>query len=98
MSACSCPLARCKLFGKTALAGLADATGRSEAQLAIRYLVQHGFVCVPKSVTPERLRQNCAVFDFALSADQMAAIDGLDQGFEASNAVRAMQQPWAEIA
>ena len=93
-----CPLARCKLFGATDLARLAEETGRSEAQLCIRWLLQSGFVTIPKSTSAERIRANADVFAWSLSAEQMARMDALDQQFFASNAVKAMWMPWEEVA
>jgi diketogulonate reductase-like aldo/keto reductase len=46
----------------------------------LRWGLQHGRSVIPKSVRPERIAQNIDVFDFELSADEMAAIDGLDTG------------------
>jgi diketogulonate reductase-like aldo/keto reductase len=54
---------------------------KSPAQVAIRWILQHGMVTIPKSVHAERVRENAEVFDFALSAEEMATIDGLDRGY-----------------
>ena len=62
------------------LRALADAHGRSPAQIVLRWHIQLGNIVFPKSVTPERIRENIDVFDFELSADDMAVIDGLDTG------------------
>jgi 2,5-diketo-D-gluconate reductase A len=62
------------------LRALADGHGRSPAQIVLRWHIQLGNIVFPKSVTPERIRENIDVFDFALSADDMAVIDGLDTG------------------
>ncbi len=62
------------------LVGIAEAHGRSTAQIILRWHVQHGYIPIPKSVDPRRQRENLAVFDFDLAADEIAAIDALDQG------------------
>lgn len=92
-----CPLARCKLFGQTSLARIADELGKSEAHVCIRWLLQKGFVTIPKSTSDTRIRANADVFDFSLSEQHMAEIDALDQGFLASNAVKAMWRPWDDV-
>lgn len=51
--------------------------GRSPAQVVLRWHLQLGVLPIPKSATPERQAENLAVFDFALSAAQMAAISSL---------------------
>ncbi|MDG0789827.1 aldo/keto reductase [Cohnella ginsengisoli] len=59
--------------------------GKSPAQVVLRWDIQHGVVTIPKSVTPARIAENANVFDFVLSADEMALIDDLnrDQRFGA---------------
>lgn len=48
--------------------------GKSAAQVALRWLVQQGFVALSKTAKPERVAENIAIFDFALSDADMAAI------------------------
>jgi 2,5-diketo-D-gluconate reductase A len=62
------------------LRALADGHGRTPAQIVLRWHIQLGNIVFPKSVTPERIRENIDVFDFELSADDMAVVDGLDTG------------------
>jgi 2,5-diketo-D-gluconate reductase A len=62
------------------LRALADGHGRSPAQIVLRWHIQLGNIVFPKSVTPERIRENIDVFDFELSVDDMAVVDGLDTG------------------
>ena len=92
-----CPLARCKLFGQTALAKMAEKLGKTEAQLCIRWLLERGFVTIPKSTNAQRIKANADVFDWALTKEDLAELDALDQGFLASNAVKAMWTPWEEV-
>jgi 2,5-diketo-D-gluconate reductase A len=58
--------------------GIAKAHGKSAAQVMLRWGVQQGRSVIPKSVTPARIAENFAIFDFDLSADQLAAIDVLN--------------------
>lgn len=56
---------------------IAAKIGRTPAQVVGRWCVQHGFVFMPKSQTPERMKENSQVFDFKLADDDMAKLDGL---------------------
>jgi 2,5-diketo-D-gluconate reductase A len=59
---------------------LAERYGRSPAQIVLRWHMDLGLTAIPKSSDPVRLRQNLGIFDFALSADEVAAISALDEG------------------
>lgn len=59
---------------------LARAHGKTPAQVILRWHVQSGLIVIPKSVRPERIRENFALFDFELSEDDMRAIAGMDRG------------------
>ncbi|OBB14872.1 oxidoreductase [Mycolicibacterium setense] len=59
---------------------IAAAHGKSAAQVMLRWHLQQGRQAIPKSVTPSRIAENFDVFDFELTADQLAAIDALDTG------------------
>ena len=59
---------------------IAEAHGKSPAQVMLRWGLQHGRSVIPKSTKPARIAENIDVFDFELSAEQLAAIDGLDTG------------------
>ncbi|NYT82254.1 aldo/keto reductase [Alcaligenaceae bacterium] len=73
------PLGRGRLWEDTTLAGIAAKHGRSVAQVILRWHVQLGNMAIPKSVTPSRMRENLAVFDFTLDDQDMAAIAALDR-------------------
>jgi D-xylose reductase len=60
--------------------GIATATGCTPAQVVLRWGMQRGTAVIPKTSRPERLRENLAVCDVALSAEQMQAISALDRG------------------
>jgi 2,5-diketo-D-gluconate reductase A len=74
------PLAQGQVLGEPAIVEIAEHHGRMPAQVVIRWHLQLGNVVIPKSVTPERIRQNLDVFDFQLSDAEIEAIDALDQG------------------
>jgi diketogulonate reductase-like aldo/keto reductase len=59
---------------------VAGAHGKTPAQAMLRWGLQHGRSVIPKSTKPSRIAENIDVFDFELSAEEMAAIDGLDTG------------------
>ena len=60
------------------LASIGAAHGKSIAQVVLRWLLQRGIVCIPKSVKRERMEQNFDVFDFSLTDAEMAQIKALD--------------------
>lgn len=71
---------RNNLFTDPVLSGIAEAHGKSVAQVVLRWLIQRDVVVIPKSVRPERMAQNLDVFDFTLTVDQMNTIAALDTG------------------
>ena len=62
------------------ITAIAERLGRTPAQVVLRWHIDSGRSAIPKSVTPARIAQNLDVFDFTLSADDIAAIDALDTG------------------
>jgi diketogulonate reductase-like aldo/keto reductase len=74
-----CPLARgTELFPEPAVTAAAERHGRTPAQIVLRWQVQQdSVVAIPRSSNPERIAQNLRVFDFALEAGEMAALDAL---------------------
>lgn len=76
------PLAEGKnnIFSNQVLSAIADAHGKSIAQVILRWLVQRDVVVIPKSVKPERMAENMDVFDFALTGAEMDEIASLDTG------------------
>lgn len=59
---------------------IAEAHGKSAAQIMLRWHLQEGRSVIPKSVKPARIAENFDVFDFTLTAEEVAAIDGLETG------------------
>ena len=62
------------------LTAIAERVGKTPAQVVLRWHIQHGIVAIPKSANPSRIRENFAVFDFELSADDMATLDDVGSG------------------
>jgi 2,5-diketo-D-gluconate reductase A len=74
------PLAQGAVLGDEPIVKIAGTHGVSPAQVVLRWHLQSGNIVIPKSVTPERVRQNLDVFGFELSDADMSAIGGLDRG------------------
>ncbi|MFB7512993.1 aldo/keto reductase [Streptomyces sp. NPDC056144] len=74
------PLAQGAVLDDPAITTIAARTGKSAAQVVLRWHLQLGNVVIPKSVTPARIRQNLDVFDFQLTDEDMAAIAATDRG------------------
>jgi 2,5-diketo-D-gluconate reductase A len=63
------------------IGAIAAEHGTTPAQVMLRWHVHEGRNAIPKSTNPARIRGNLAVFDFALTDEQVAALDALDTGF-----------------
>ncbi|HTY34423.1 aldo/keto reductase [Mycobacterium sp.] len=74
------PIAQGKVLGDPVITRIADASGKSPAQVVLRWHIQRGDVVFPKSVTPERIQANFELFDFELGDSEMDAITALDKG------------------
>ncbi|RRS01683.1 aldo/keto reductase [Glycomyces terrestris] len=68
------------VLAEEAVTAAAEAHGKSPGQVVIRWHLQHGCVVIPKSSKASRIAENFDVFDFALTGDEMAAIDALETG------------------
>ena len=84
------PIARGSAKGDALLARIGEAHGKSAAQVCLRYLVQQDIAVVPRTSKVERLAENLALFDFELSAAEMAEIAGL-----AKRAGRIVDWTWS---
>lgn len=62
------------------ITAIAERYGKTPAQIVLRWHIDSGRSAIPKSVTPSRIAENLAVFDFTLRADDVATIDALDTG------------------
>jgi len=66
------------------LVRVAEKHGRTAAQVLLRWGLQHGLVVIPKSVHAERIRENAELYGFALDAEDVDALDALDEGLRTS--------------
>lgn len=73
------PLSRGALLTDPDILRIAAEADRTPAQVILRWHIQHGRIVIPKSVTPSRIAENIAVFDFALDDRQMQMIDGFER-------------------
>jgi diketogulonate reductase-like aldo/keto reductase len=74
------PLTKGQRLDDPTVVDVARRVGRTPAQVLLRWGVQKGFVVLPKSVTPARIEENAALFDFELDAASMARLDALEEG------------------
>jgi len=75
------PLARGgELLSDPEITPIAERTGKTPAQVVLRWHIERGDIVFPKSVTPARIRENIDIFDFELTADDHEVITALDRG------------------
>jgi 2,5-diketo-D-gluconate reductase A len=74
------PIAKGTVVDDDTIGEIASLVGRTPAQVALRWHVQRGDIVFPKSMNPERMRQNFEIFDFELRPTHMSALDELDRG------------------
>jgi diketogulonate reductase-like aldo/keto reductase len=73
------PLGTGRHVGNRTVGEIAERVERTPAQVLIRWCIQRGTIVIPKSTHRERIEENAQVFDFALSDDELAALDALDR-------------------
>ena len=73
------PIAHAKDMKNEMIQAIADKHGKSYAQIMLRWCLQAGFVVLPKSVTPKRIKENIDILDFSLDADDMMQLATLDR-------------------
>ncbi|HOK82521.1 MAG: aldo/keto reductase [Clostridiales bacterium] len=71
------PLCKARVFDNPTLLRIAAAHGKTPAQVLVRWSLQMGFVPLPKSVTPSRIIENAAVFDFGLTPSEMSEVTAI---------------------
>ena len=76
------PLAKNRVLKDPTVGAIASRTGRTPAQVVLRWHIQRGDVVFPKSTTPARIKENFEIFDFELEPEDIAAISALDRGEE----------------
>jgi 2,5-diketo-D-gluconate reductase A len=74
------PIAQGEVLDDPAIGAIADRVGRTPAQVVLRWHIDQGNIVFPKSVTPERIRENFEIFDFELEDSDRGNIDELDRG------------------
>ncbi|KAA0102555.1 aldo/keto reductase [Mycolicibacterium sp. P1-5] len=74
------PIAQGAVLGDPVIGKIAERLGKSPAQVVLRWHIERGDIVFPKSVTPERIKENLEIFDFELSDDDIDTISGLDKG------------------
>lgn len=74
------PLAQGKVPTEPVALEIGERLGKTASQVVLRWHIQHGHVIFPKSTTPARIEENFGLFDFALSDEDVARLDALDQG------------------
>lgn len=79
------PLGTGKIFRNEIIGKLAQKYQKSVAQIALRWSLEKGFLPLPKSTTPKNIEENLLVFDFTLSAEDIALLDGLEGVASQSN-------------
>lgn len=74
------PIMRGKVQRIVLLKNIGARYGKTPVQVALRWAIQRGIVVIPKSENPQRIESNADIFDFALSDEEMSAIQALDRG------------------
>ncbi|OEL02055.1 aldo/keto reductase [Staphylococcus casei] len=73
------PLMNAQILDDETVKAVASETGKSPAQVIIRWNIEHGVVVIPKSVTPSRIEENLDVFNFSLTTEQIEQLDHLNE-------------------
>ncbi len=89
------PLMRGKVFAIPEIEAIGETHRRSAAQVTLRWILQRGIATIPKSVHAERIQANAAIFDFELSAEEMATMDSLDRDERVGRHPSWVTEQWA---
>ena len=80
------------LLSEPLFAQLGEKYGKTPVQIILRWHIQQGHIVFPRSTNPDHLRDNIAIFDFALTDAEMDAVRGLDKGVRFFNMTLAQQE------
>jgi len=75
------PLAKGQILGDEEIEKVAKKYNKSISQICIRWNLQHGIVCIPKSIKEERIIENASVFDWEISEEDMKHLDSMDKDY-----------------
>jgi diketogulonate reductase-like aldo/keto reductase len=78
------PLTAGRRLDNPRITAIAKKHGRTNAQVLLRWAIQHEVVVIPKSTHADRIAENAQVFDFELTSEEVSALDGLHDGFRSS--------------
>ena len=87
-----------EILADATIQSIAVAHGKTPAQVTLRWHIQHGLIVIPKSVTPARIQENAAIFDFALTPEEMQRIDNMNTNSRIGgdpNTFSVGARPWA---
>ena len=85
------PLGTGRHLSDERVGAIAQRVGRTPAQVLLRWCAQRELIVIPKSTHRERIEENAQIFDFALSDEDMAALDALD---ETGGTDGALERKW----
>ncbi|MGI9162028.1 MAG: aldo/keto reductase [Mycobacterium sp.] len=74
------PIARGKVLGDPVVSRVSRATGAHPAQVVLRWHIERGDVVIPKSIQPQRMKENFEIFDFEINDEEIEALTALDRG------------------
>lgn len=86
------PLTRGEKLAHPTLKSIANKHSKTPAQVLLRWCIQKGYVCIPKSSQSSRIVENANIFDFNLPQEDMNTLDGLEEGFRTGKP--KILEPW----
>lgn len=78
------PITKGKRFNHPELKKLAEKYGKTVAQIMLRWSIQQNVIVIPKSSSPERIKENADIFDFEIDKDDMEVLNSLDESLRSS--------------